>query len=123
MPHQVWSKIRESQCGLRGGQVNAALDRPTWTFLSNHGHVLICIAQAPDARARDIADRVGITERAAQRIISDLVESGYLTRNRVGRRNSYQIHPELPLRHPLESQHSIGELIDALAREPARPGE
>lgn len=93
---------------------------PSWTFLSNHGHVLICIAEEPDIRGRDIAARVGITERAAQSIVADLVEAGYVSRDRVGRRNQYEVHPELPLRHPVEKEHSVGELLLALASPPDR---
>ncbi|MCX7621709.1 MAG: winged helix-turn-helix domain-containing protein [Acidimicrobiales bacterium] len=88
--------------------------RPSWTFLTNHAHVLICIAADPDARLRDIADQVGITERAAQLIVADLVEAGYLTRTRQGRRNHYQIHPDRPLRHPLEWHRQVGDLLRAL---------
>jgi DNA-binding IclR family transcriptional regulator len=95
--------------------VSEPSNRPNWTFLSNHGHVLICIAEDPDIRGRDIAARVGITERSAQGIVADLVEAGYVSRDRVGRRNQYEIHPELPLRHPVENEHSIGELLVALA--------
>ncbi len=91
-------------------------DKPSWTFLSNHGHVLICIADDSEIRGRDIAAKVGITERAAQSIVSDLVEAGYVSRDRVGRRNQYEIHPELPLRHPVENEHSVGELLVALAQ-------
>lgn len=94
-------------------------DRPvaqaTWTFLTNHGHVLVCIAQDPGIRGRDIAERVGITERAAQAIIADLVAAGYVKRSRVGRRNHYEIDPELPVRHPVEQPHKIGELLTAVA--------
>jgi predicted transcriptional regulator len=68
--------------------------RPTWTFLTNHGHVLVCIATDPGVRGRDIAARVGITERAAQAIIADLVGEGYVTRTRIGRRNHYEIDPD-----------------------------
>ena len=71
-------------------------------------------------RVRDIADCVGITERAVHRIVSDLVEAGYLTRQRVGRRNHYEIDRGLPLRHPLESEHDVGELLSRLL-EPRRP--
>jgi predicted ArsR family transcriptional regulator len=92
------------------------LPRSGWTFLTNHAHVLVCIAEEPDIRGRDIASRVGITERAAQAIVADLVADGYLTRTREGRRNRYRIHPEAPLRHPLESEHSVGELLVALGR-------
>jgi DNA-binding IclR family transcriptional regulator len=92
-----------------------------WTFLTNHSHVLLCIAADPGTRGRDIAQRVGITERAAQSIIADLVEAGYLTRQRVGRRNEYEIHPDLPLRHPVEQDHLVAELLDLVQRpEPAR---
>lgn len=90
--------------------------KPSWTFLSNHGHVLICIAEDSEIRIRDIATRVGITERAAQGIVADLVKAGYVSRDRVGRRNQYEIHAELPLRHPVEHEHSIGELLAALGQ-------
>ena len=92
--------------------------RPTWTFLTNHGHVIVCIAEDPGIRGRDIAARVGITERAAQSIIADLVAEGYVTRTRVGRRNQYEIHPDVPLRHPVEGGHSVGELLVSLVRLP-----
>lgn len=89
-------------------------DRASWTFLTNHAHVLNCIAADPDIRLRDVALRVGITERAVQLIVSDLVDAGYLTRTRVGRRNSYQVQPDLPLRHPIERDHQVGDLLKAL---------
>lgn len=87
-----------------------------WTFLTNHAHVLICVARDPGARLRDVAEAVGITERAAQRIVADLVEAGYLERQREGRRNRYELKPELPLRHPLENEHAVGEILQVLAR-------
>jgi len=90
-----------------------------WTFLTNHAHVLICVAQDPNMRLRDIAERVEITERAAQRIVAELVAAGYLDRTREGRRNSYKLNTALPLRHPLEQQHSVGEIIAVLADEPS----
>ena len=83
----------------------------SWTFLTNHAHVLLCIASDPESRGRDIADRVGITERAAQAIVSDLVSAGYVTRTRAGRRNHYEVHPDLPLRHPLERSRQVRELL------------
>jgi DNA-binding IclR family transcriptional regulator len=83
---------------------------PRWTFLTNHAHVLVCIADDNDARLRDVAERVGITERAAQSIVADLVECGYLIRERVGRRNRYQINEHLPLRHPLESHRTVADI-------------
>jgi len=85
-----------------------------WTFLTNHAHVLLCVARDPDIRHRDMAERVGITERAAQRIVADLIEAGYLHSVREGRRNRYHLHPELPLRHPLERDHRIGEILAVL---------
>jgi DNA-binding IclR family transcriptional regulator len=86
-----------------------------WTFLTNHAHILLAISAEPDLRIRDVAERVGITERAAQRIVADLVESGYIEARREGRRNHYSIHPEQPLRHPAEQHHQIGELLTVLA--------
>jgi DNA-binding IclR family transcriptional regulator len=76
--------------------------------------VLLCIRRDGEARIRDIADAVGITERAAQKIVSDLVEAGYLRVTRVGRRNRYTIHPRRPLRHRLERSHTIGDLLELL---------
>src|SRR4051794_27674194 len=95
--------------------------KPDWTFLTNHAQVLACIADEPDIRGRDIAARVGITERAAQSIIADLVSCGYVTRSREGRRNRYGINADGPLRHPLHADHTVGELLVALGRlRPAR---
>lgn len=85
-----------------------------WTFLTNHAHVLLCIVQNRGIRLRDVAERVGITERAAQRIVADLVTEGYLTSERVGRRNDYEFHPELPLRHAVERECSVGRLVELL---------
>jgi predicted transcriptional regulator len=87
----------------------------TWTFLTNHMHVLLCIVRDPDIRLRDLAAKVGITERAAQRIVTDLVKEGYLERSRVGRRNQYVVHAELPLRHPVEHAHRLRDLLVVLA--------
>jgi predicted transcriptional regulator of viral defense system len=83
----------------------------TWTFLSNHSHVLLCIASDPDSRLRDVAERVGITERAVQKIVSELEEGGALTRLRDGRRNSYLVHVDSPLRHPIERHQTVGKLL------------
>jgi DNA-binding MarR family transcriptional regulator len=85
-----------------------------WTFLTNHAHVLVLLDRDPDMRMRDLAREVGLTERATQRIISELVESGYLTRRRQGRRNTYTLHGDQPLRHPLESSHTVDELLRAV---------
>ncbi len=83
----------------------------SWTFLTNHSHVLICLAQDSTARLRDVAVQVGITERAVQRIVTELEEGGVLVRHRDGRRNRYEINPEVSLRHPLEAHRSIREII------------
>ncbi|SFC96765.1 hypothetical protein SAMN04487968_11715 [Nocardioides terrae] len=95
---------------------------PSWRFLTNHAHVLERIAGDPTVRLRDIAASVGITERAAGSIVGDLVEAGYLTRTRVGRRNEYIVHDELPLRHPLHRHHTVAALI-AFLEGPATEAE
>ena len=82
-----------------------------WTFLSNHAHVLVCLALDPDARLRDVALSVGITERAVQKIVSDLEQAGVIVRERAGRRNSYRLNLEVPLRHALESHKTVGTLL------------
>jgi len=86
----------------------------SWTFLTNHGHVLLALARDPTTRLRDVAHTVGITERACQAIVADLEAGGYLHRTRVGRRNHYTIHTDGPLRHPAEADRSIGDLIALL---------
>ena len=82
-----------------------------WTFLSNHAHVLLCLARDPDTRLRNVATDVGITERAVQKIVADLEQGGVLTRQRQGRRNRYEIDRTSPLRHPLESNATVGRLL------------
>ncbi|MFA6045563.1 MAG: winged helix-turn-helix domain-containing protein [Phycisphaerales bacterium] len=84
---------------------------PAWTFLSNHAHVLLLLAQDSGIRLRDVAQRVGITERAVQRIVADLEEGRYIERERDGRRNRYRIHSDRPLRHPVESHRDVGALL------------
>ena len=81
-----------------------------WDFLTNHAHVLLCLRRDPTARMRDVAAAVGITERAAQRIVAELEEDGYLSRERDGRRNRYVLHEGRSLRHPLEGSHTVDEL-------------
>ena len=88
-----------------------------WTFLTNHAHVLMCVSENQNVRLRDVAEIVGITERAAQRIIGELEEAGYLTREREGRRNVYRLNGEMPLRHPMDRAHQVGELLATFARE------
>ncbi len=94
----------------------------SWTFLTNHGLVLLCVARDSRMRLRDIADCVGITERAAHRIVTELDEGGYLTRHREGNRNHYEVHPEVPFRHPTHEDHAIGELLSVLLKKPRRSG-
>ena len=85
-----------------------------WTFLTNHAHVFLCIAEDPDTLIREVADRVGITERATQRIVAELEEAGYLSHTKVGRRNHYEVHTDLPLRHPLEDHLAVSALLRVL---------
>jgi predicted transcriptional regulator len=85
-----------------------------WHFLTSHTQVLLAIHRDPDVRLRDVASSVGITERAAQRIVNDLVEAGYVTRERHGRRNRYAIKADVPMRHPAQFEHQIGELLEVL---------
>ncbi len=85
-----------------------------WDFLTNHAHVLVCVAHDPGIRLRDIAATVGITERAAHRIVSELVEEGYVLREKQGRRNHYQVVTDSPLRHPLVQEREIGDLLAIL---------
>lgn len=89
-------------------------DEGTWTFLTNHSHVLICLARDPKLRLRDLADQVGITERAVQGIVKDLEGAGCLTRHREGRRNRYDIAADRPMRHPVERHHVVGDLLGAM---------
>ncbi len=89
--------------------------RHGWTFLTNHAHVLIAISRNHELRQRDISQVVGITQGAVQRILDDLEEGGFIHRERVGRRNRYEIVKGIPLRHPLEQNHTIDELLATLA--------
>lgn len=91
-----------------------------WTFLTNHGHVMVCLARAPDLRLRDVAEKVGVTERAVQRIVADLEEGGFLIRHRHGRQNEYEIDADRPLRHAVEADSSVGVLLGQLQER--RPG-
>jgi DNA-binding IclR family transcriptional regulator len=86
----------------------------TWTFLTNHAQVLLCLADNPDIRLRDVAGHVGITERAAQRILAELVEAGYVKTERVGRRNRYTIDRQHAMRHSAQLGYDIGALLEAL---------
>ena len=108
----------KEQTGTSNVQRSTEIEAPTgdapasgWTFLTNHGHVLLAVHRNPDLRQRDISDLVGITEGAVQRILTELEHGGYLQREKVGRRNRYQVVADTPLRHPLEQNHTIAELL------------
>jgi DNA-binding IclR family transcriptional regulator len=85
-----------------------------WTFVTNHTQVLLCLARDPGVRLRDVAETVGITERAAQRILADLIEAGYVRREHVGRRNRYTVERHSAMRHRSQLGHEVGELLDLL---------
>jgi predicted DNA-binding transcriptional regulator YafY len=89
-------------------------DRPSWAFLTSHGFVMLEVARDPNATVREIAERAGVTERQAHRVLADLVEGGYLIRERVGRRNRYRVNHDQPMRHQMLQTHSIGDLLEAL---------
>jgi len=95
---------------------------PSWAFLSTHGQVLLCIAEDPGVRLRDIGEQVGITERAVHRIVGELAEGGYLSRERRGRRNHYTIASHLPLPEPLGRERSVGDLLGVLTPRPKARG-
>jgi len=92
----------------------ASKAEPRWTFLTNHAHVLIVLSKNHSTVLREVALRVGITERAVQRIIADLERDGFIEREKVGRQNSYRLRSKQPLRHPIEAHRSIGDLIDLI---------
>jgi|SRR6185437_9981603 DNA-binding MarR family transcriptional regulator len=96
--------------------MSSSEEHKQWTFVTNHTQVLLCLAENADVRLRDVAAAVGITERAAQRILADLVEAGYVERSRVGRRNRYTINREQAMRHDAQLGHQIGHLLDLLDR-------
>ncbi|MEM6315439.1 MAG: helix-turn-helix domain-containing protein, partial [Planctomycetota bacterium] len=90
---------------------NTPEEKPGWTFLTNHAHVLLCLAQTPDARIRDLAEQVLITQRAVQNILADLQAAGVVTARREGRRNRYRISTRKALRHPVEAHRTVGDLV------------
>jgi len=104
--------------GMAGehSSASSAEDRH-WTLLTNHGRLLLLIAQEPDARIRDLATAAGVTERTAQTIVTDLEHAGYITKERSGRRNVYTVNRSQPFRHPAESDHRVGELIDVFTHD------
>jgi predicted transcriptional regulator len=113
-------KTRVQPAGRLNGRSTSSSDRnpalappstARWTFLTNHSHVLILVAHNPSLVLREVAARVGITERAVQRIIADLEGAGVIERERVGRRNNYRVRSDVPLRHPIEAHRTIGDLV------------
>ena len=94
------------------------MSRNRWTFLSNHGHVLVCLADNPDMLLKDVAVNIGITERSVQQIVSDLEGAHVITRHRDGRRNHYVVRREVRFRHPLEAGLRVGDFIDLARRRP-----
>jgi DNA-binding MarR family transcriptional regulator len=97
--------------------MSSAADNKPWRFVTNHTQVLLTIARNPDIRMREIAEYVGITERAAQRIVADLTEAGYIEASRLGRRNHYTVNRAIKMRHPAQDDTEIGELLDLLKRD------
>lgn len=93
--------------------------RARWTFLSNHSHVLIALAKNPDVRIRDLAQEVGITERAVAQILSDLQAARVLTKRRVGRRNVYLVNANAPLRHAVEAHRTVADILRLAEQPPA----
>jgi predicted ArsR family transcriptional regulator len=89
-------------------------NKTQWTFLTNHGRVFAYLAKSPQTTTRKIAQDVGVTERAIQKVIHELEADGYIVRHKVGRNNIYTIHPEMPMRHPMEREHAVGSLLTAL---------
>ena len=104
----------------RGVRTVRGPDAAPWTFLTNHAHVLFCIASDPEVRMRDVAAAVGVTERAVQRIVQELEEAGYLVRTREGRRNRYEIRARKPLRHEIEKHCDVADLLAVLIGTQAR---
>lgn len=102
---------QESRKGRRTTAGHPAPEPAQWTFLSNHSHVLVCLAADPGQTLRDVAARVGVTERAVQRIVAELEAGGVLERQREGRRNRYALRLDARLRHPLEQHCSVGDLL------------
>ena len=111
------SSARADGSSTAGPESNGDASDGSWTFLSNHTHVLVCLARDPDARLRDLAERVGITERGVFRVVSELERAGIIRRIREGRRNRYEIDPSAPLRHQVEAAQTVGGLL-ALFLEP-----
>ena len=117
------SRNTDTASSVESAQPLAVSKRPTWTLLTNHGHVLLAVATDPDRRVSDIAAEAGITPRATLAILKDLEVAGYIHRHRVGRRNHYTVDNHRHFRHPATATHEVGELlaIFTTAAEPAGP--
>jgi DNA-binding MarR family transcriptional regulator len=107
---RILDRKAKATARLRAGRAPEA-ETPGWTFLTNHSHVLLCLARDPEISVRQVSLQVGITERSVQRIVAELEAAGYLERNRRGRRNRYAIRRGLALRHPIEMHKRVGDLI------------
>ena len=118
--HSVRPLPRDARASAEGHASTAAVRDRTWTLFSNHGLVLIVIARDPTLRVRDIAEQVGITERAAHRLVADLCAEGYLSRRRVGRRTVYRVHSETPFRHPALQPEAVSALLRLLGAQGER---
>ncbi|MFG0284994.1 MAG: helix-turn-helix transcriptional regulator [Phycisphaerales bacterium JB039] len=110
------------QQNVARGPAGPGPETPGWTFLTNHSHVLVCLHRDPHIRLREVAEMVGITERAVQRIVLDLELGGVISRHREGRRNVYQVHVDSHLRHPIEAHRTVGDLLQLAAGAPPAPG-
>lgn len=93
---------------------------PNWTFLSNHAHVLVCVAKNPDVRLSEVAELVGVRERTVHRIVHELIDAGYISVTKVGRTNVYSVDLDKPLRHPLEAEHNIHAIVAPLLKKAKR---
>ncbi|MEY4146592.1 MAG: hypothetical protein RL278_148 [Actinomycetota bacterium] len=91
-----------------------------WTFLSNHAHVLVCVAKNPDMRLCEVAELVGVRERTVHRIVHELIDAGYISVTKVGRNNVYAVDLDKPLRHPLEAEHNIQAIVAPLLKKAKR---
>jgi len=120
MPKRTENRARPPRAESRQRSVSGIASRAAagrgWTFLTNHSHVLVCLLQDTTARLRDVADRIGVTERAVQKIVLDLERAKVLRRAREGRRNRYEIFLDLPLRHAVEAHCTIGQLVAPIVR-------
>jgi MarR family len=116
--HGLYRKVKSRNASLTLVSRDGS---PSWSFLTNHAQVLLCIAHDPEIRLREIGDAVGITERAAHRIVVELAAAGYIARKRNGRRNHYTIQSHLPLPDPLARKQKIGDLLAILAGQPSEP--